>query len=164
MTHRHTHTCPVAEVLNIFGDHWTWLIVREAFYGATRFSEIQRNTGIARNLLSDRLRLLVSEGILETVDIGTSGTRHAYRLTPKGESLHPLLLALSQWGNTHIYGQENAPAEIIDKRTGRPIPAIAVRGEDGKVLSPDDIEIHPGPGASAATVKRLAEAARALGN
>ncbi len=162
MTHRHDHTCPVAEVLNIFGDHWTWLVIREAFYGATRFSQVQRNTGIARNLLSDRLRVLVSEGILETQNVSASGVRLAYRLTAKGQSLHTLLLAMSQWGNAHVYGAENAPAFIIDRRTGRQIPQIAVRGEDGEILRPDDIEIRPGPGASEATRKRLAEAASCM--
>ncbi|MEL7372034.1 MAG: helix-turn-helix domain-containing protein, partial [Myxococcota bacterium] len=81
MGKRHTQTCPVAGFLNIFGDSWTLMIVREAFYGATRFSEFQRNTGIAKNLLSDRLSMLVEEDILQIENIGERGTRYAYRFT-----------------------------------------------------------------------------------
>ena len=158
MAKRHTHTCPIAGVLNIFGDNWTWLVIREAFCGATRFSEIQRNTGIARNVLSDRLDVLVNEGILVREDVGENGTRYAYRLTEKGESLHPVLLALHQWGNEHVYGPGNEPVLLLECATGQPLQPLAPTSRDGHRLTRADIQTRPGPGASKATVRRLAEA------
>tara|TARA_R110001606_G_scaffold309402_1_gene456362 strand:- start:4292 stop:4786 length:495 start_codon:yes stop_codon:yes gene_type:complete len=158
MAKRHTHTCPIAGVLNIFGDNWTWLVIREAFYGATRFSEIQRNTGIAKNVLSDRLDVLVNEGILAREDVGENGTRYAYRLTEKGESLHPVLLALHQWGNEHVYGPGNEPVLLLERATGKPLQPFAPTSRDGRRLTRADILARPGPGASKATVRRLAEA------
>tara|TARA_R110000787_G_scaffold93770_3_gene196107 strand:+ start:1636 stop:2118 length:483 start_codon:yes stop_codon:yes gene_type:complete len=156
MAKRHTHTCPVAAVLNIFGDNWTWLIVREAFYGATRFSEIMRNTGIARNVLSERLDRLLEEGILEREDVGSNGTRYAYVLTHKGETLYPTLLALHQWGNEHIYGRGNEPVLLLEKATGQPVPPLSPISANGTPLSRADILSVPGPGASLATQRRLA--------
>ena len=96
MAKPHTQTCPIAAFLNVFGDAWTLMIIREAFYGATRFTEFQRNTGAARNLLSDRLAMLVSNGVLERQNVGEQGTRYAYRLTDKGQSLVPVLVAMMQ--------------------------------------------------------------------
>ena len=80
MSKRHTQKCSVAGFLNVFGDGWTLLVIREALYGATRFSEFRANTGIAKNLLSDRLSKLVDEGILATEDIGERGSRNALQL------------------------------------------------------------------------------------
>ncbi len=157
MSKRHTHTCPIAAMLNIFGDNWTWLVMREAFYGATRFGEIQKNTGISKNMLSDRLARLVDEGLLETVNIGTLGERHAYQLTEKGLSLRPVMHAMSLWGNTHLYGDENAPGTLHDAVTGDQITGFSLHTASGRIVALDDIVIRPGPGASEATVRRLAK-------
>ena len=116
MAKRHTQTCPVAGFLNIFGDAWTLMIIREAFYGATRFSEIQRNTGIAKNLLSDRLSMLVAEGVLEREDVGERGSRYAYKLTAKGRSLAPVFIAMSQWSNEHVFGAGGEPVFLIERQ------------------------------------------------
>ena len=105
MTRPHTQTCAVAGFLNIFGDNWTLLIIREALYGVTRFKEFRTNTGIAKNLLSDRLVSLVSQGILEKRDIGEHGTRYAYHLTDRGRALETVLFAVQEWGNEHVYGE-----------------------------------------------------------
>ena len=91
MANRHTQTCAIAGALNVLGDHWPLLLVREAFYGSTRFGEFQRNTGIAKTLLSDRLLFLEEEGIFRKEDVGERGTRYAYRLTEKGVALYHLL-------------------------------------------------------------------------
>jgi len=159
MTQKHTHTCAIAGMLNIFGDNWTWLVVREAFYGATRFKDFQRNTGISRNLLADRLSVLVDEGILEKTDIGTQGTRHAYVLTDKGRSLYPVLVAMTLWGNEHVYGPGREPILMIDTRTGLPVEAMRPVNSEGRKVAPENIAPVPGPGASRATVRRLEEAA-----
>lgn len=161
MVKPHRQTCPVAAMLNLFGDHWTWLIVREAFYGATRFSEFRRQTGIARNLLAERLALLVDEAVLEKHNISETGTRYAYRLTAKGQTLLPVFITMSQWGNEHIFGADRQPVEIIERATGKPIGPVGPTGCNGRPLDLDDLAVTPGPGASRATRRRLADAAMA---
>ena len=157
MTRKHTHTCAIAGMLNIFGDHWTWLVVREAFYGATRFRDFQRNTGISRNILTDRLMVLVEEGILEKTDIGSRGTRFAYELTGKGRSLQPVLMAMTLWGNEHVYGAGKEPVLMIDAKTGLPVEALRPVNSAGRRVAPENIVPMPGPGASRATLSRLKE-------
>lgn len=159
MTHKHTHTCAIAGMLNIFGDHWTWLVVREAFYGATRFKDFQRNTGISRNLLADRLSVLVDEGIFKKIDIGTQGTRFAYELTDKGRSLQHVLAAMTLWGNEHVFGAGNEPVVMVDQKTGQRVEALQPVNADGRKVRPENVILTPGPGASKATIRRLQEAA-----
>ena len=90
--------CPVAQTLELVGEWWTLLIVREAFLGRRRFVEFQQELGIARNVLSSRLRKLVAEGILERRASQTDAREVEYRLTPKGKDLMPVLIALSGYG------------------------------------------------------------------
>ena len=156
MVKPHTQNCPVAGMLNIVGDQWTWLILREAFYGASRFKEFERNTGIAKNLLSNRLARLVDEGLLKKFDIGQMGTRYAYSLTPKGRSLNTVMIAMLQWGNEHLYAEGEAPVEIIERQTGVPIGPLVLQTRDGRRLEPKDIKTVPGPGAKGAVRQRLA--------
>ena len=95
--------CPVARSLDLVGDRWSMLIVRDAFDGISRFSDFQRNLGVAKNILSDRLSALVEEGVL-TVQPASDGTSYQqYVLTPKGESLFPVVVALRQWGERHLF-------------------------------------------------------------
>ena len=155
MAKPHRQHCPVARMLNIVGDHWTWLIVREAFYGVTRFSAFERNTGIAKNLLADRLARLVEEGIFEKRDVGEHGTRYAYRLTEKGEALHPVLIAMVQWGNDHIYPDGKVPLTIVERASGKPIKRLELTSHDGAPLSRFDLAVLPGPGAGRAVRQRL---------
>ena len=148
--------CPLVGMMNVFGDYWTWLIVREAFYGASRFSEFAHYTGMARNLLSDRLSMLVAEGIFEKRDIGRSGRRYAYKLTEKGRTLQTVVVAMFQWSNKHLYGEGREPITLIERETGAPLPPVALRAEDGRELTYRDLVAAPGPGASEATKRRLA--------
>ena len=160
MVKRHQHECPVAQMLNIFGDHWTMLIMREAFYGATRFSEFERNIGIAKNLLTQRLESLCAEGVLERRDVGANGSRNAYHLTQKGRALQPVLVAMTQWGNRFCYSDETAPILVVEKSTGQPIDRLQFASVDGRILAPRDLTVVPGPGASDKTRRRLAAAKR----
>ena len=157
MKKSHTNYCPIAAMLNIVGDRWVWLIVREAFYGATRFSEFERNIGIAKNLLSDRLSFLVDEGILDKQDIGENGTRYAYTLTDKGASLDTVMIAMFQWGNEHLYESGETPVDIRERASGQPIKKLEIKAESGRALTLSDLSILPGASASEATRKRLAE-------
>lgn len=90
--------CPSARALDVIGDWWSLLIVREAFDGVTRFSAFQKNLGIARNILAERLRKLTGEGIMEMVSDPNGGAHQEYRLTAKGRDLLPVVVALRQWG------------------------------------------------------------------
>ena len=112
MTKKHLQTCPVAGFLNIFGDAWSLLIVREAFYGANRFGEFLSNTGIARNILTDRLVMLVDAGVLTRVNIGERGARYEYHLTDRGESLLPVIVAISQWANEQLFGKGHEAVDL----------------------------------------------------
>ena len=91
--------CSIAQSLEVVGEWWTPLIIREVSLGRRRFEEIQEDLGIARNVLTDRLNTLVEHGVLFRQNIAQSGTRHEYRLTEKGHDLFPLLVALLQWGD-----------------------------------------------------------------
>ncbi len=155
MANRHTQTCAIAAALNILGDHWTLLLVREAFYGATRFGEFQRNTGIAKTLLSDRLFFLEKEGIFRKEDVGERGTRYAYYLTEKGRALETVMIALMQWSNEYVYGRGKEPVQLLDRSTGKPVPQLQLRNRKGEALGAMDVAFRAGPGASKATRRRL---------
>lgn len=94
--------CPVARCVNLIGDRWSLLIVRDAFDGMRRFGDFQRSLGVARNILSDRLKKLVEAGVLEMQDASDGTAYQEYVLTPKGESLFPVIVALRQWGRTQL--------------------------------------------------------------
>lgn len=150
MTQKHRQACPIAHSLNIIGDRWTLLIIREAFGATTRFSDFQRRTGIARNLLADRLSLLVAEGILMKKDIGERGVRYAYHLTEKGRALLPVMVALHMWGNENLFGNGAEPVLLVDRSTGETIRSVEIRTSSGAAVQPENIRRRPGPGAAAA--------------
>ncbi|MCF6275722.1 MAG: helix-turn-helix transcriptional regulator [Robiginitomaculum sp.] len=156
MTQRHTQKCPIAASLNIVGDHWTLMIVREALYGATRFKEFRKHTGIAKNMLAARLTTLVAEGILEKHDIGASGVRHEYRLTEKGRALVPMLAVLSQWGNEWIFGKGKEPFRLVNRKTGEAMASFTPQDAKGRSFSWEDVELVLEPGADKAMKARFA--------
>ena len=102
--------CPVARSLDVLGDHWSLLILRDSLRGARRFSEFERSLGVAKNILTTRLRKLVAQGILRKVEGETAYAE--YELTPKGEALRPVVRALWQWGAEHMYPPSKRPTEI----------------------------------------------------
>jgi len=134
--------CPVARSVDVIGDRWSLLIVRDAFDGACRFGELQRNLGVARNILSDRLRKLVDAGILD-MQAASDGTAYQqYVLTAKGESLFPVMVALRQWGEQHLFKRGERHSVLIDKRTGKPIPLMKPTARDGGGLPPSATEVR----------------------
>ena len=164
MARRHTQPCPIAGALNLLGDQWTLMIVREAFYGTTRFGDFQRHTGISKNLLAERLSMLVAEGIFRKVDIGDHGTRYAYALTAKGRSLRTLMVALYQWGNEHVFGAGAEPVLLVDRQSGDQIPPLRLASSSGRDLEDQDILFRPGPGADEAVRRRLTKILKARGS
>lgn len=147
--------CGIGQALEVIGDWWTLLIVRDAFFGVRRFGDFARSLGIARNVLTARLQHLVEHGIFERVDVGSAGQRYEYRLTPKGEDLLPVLTALREWSDEWVFGRGNEPILVHDRRTGKRVPKMRMTDADGAPLSRRDIRVVAGPGASAATRRRL---------
>jgi DNA-binding HxlR family transcriptional regulator len=136
-------TCSIARALEIVGERWTLLIVRDVFLGLRRFDQLQESLGIARNVLTDRLNRLVEEGILERVAYSERPTRYEYRLTEKGLELNVALTALRQWGDK--YRSDRPPRLLVTKADKKPVIAALVP-EDTDVLRPAEVETVPGPG------------------
>ncbi|WP_405719866.1 winged helix-turn-helix transcriptional regulator [Streptomyces sp. NBC_00046] len=134
--------CPVARSVDAIGDWWSLLIVRDAFDGSRRFGEFQRSLGIAKNILSARLRELVGGGILDLVPADGAGARHEYVLTDRGKDLFPVIVALRQWGEGHYFEPGEPHSEMVDLRHGRAPRALEVRAADGRLLGPDDVTVR----------------------
>ena len=134
--------CSIAQTLNLVGDWWTLLIIRDAFFGARRFAEFETRLGIAKNILANRLSQLVDNGIMRKVDIGQTGTHYAYELTEKGRDLFPVLTALRQWGDKWVYGEGCAPMDVIERKSGRPLARMLPLGADGEPVALGALEIR----------------------
>ena len=111
-------TCSVARTLEIVGERWTLLILRDAFLGVRRFDDFQRNLGIARNVLNTRLQRLVDAGLLERRRYQDRPARYEYRLTDKGLDLWPALVALMQWGDRHAATEDGPPLRLEHRDCG----------------------------------------------
>jgi DNA-binding HxlR family transcriptional regulator len=129
--------CPVARPLDAIGDWWSLLIVRDAFEGLNRFNEFQRNLGLAKNILSARLKNLVAHGIFEIVPAPEAG-RHEYRLTTKGKGLFPVVVALRQWGEDFFFDPAESHVQLVDRKDGFPVRRIAVQSHDGRIVGPEE--------------------------
>jgi DNA-binding HxlR family transcriptional regulator len=142
-----TANCPVARSLDVIGDWWSLLIVRDAFRGLRRFSEFQKSLGLARNILTVRLRGLVGDGILELLPAADGSAYHDYVLTAKGRDLLPVLVALRQWGMKNC--PDGAPwnSELVERDTGRIVAGVQLRGDDGQPVGQDGVELRLVPDA-----------------
>lgn len=138
--------CALAQSLEIVGERWSLLIIRDAAFGIRRFDDIQKNLGIARNILAQRLGKLANEGILEKTR-GKRG-RMEYRLTEKGWDLQPALLALFQWGEKYQPHPDGERMHFIDGASGNTIQPMTVRACDGQRLKPRDVWAKRGPSLS----------------
>jgi len=134
--------CPVARSVDLIGDRWSLLIVRNAFDGMRRFGDFQRDLGVARNILADRLRKLVDAGILAMQGASDGTSYQEYVLTDKGESLFPIVVALRQWGEQHLFERGERHSLLIDRRTGKPVPLMAPAAQDGTALKAQDTEVQ----------------------
>ncbi len=138
--------CSIAKSLEVIGERWSLLIVRDVLTGNRRFSQMQRSLGVARNVLTARLERLVDEGILERRPYQESPPRHEYFLTEKGLDLWPALVALQGWGDRHSAGPEGPPMLIVHKECGGPITDRGICERCGEVLNAHDARALPGPG------------------
>ena len=134
--------CPVARSVDAVGDWWSLLIVRDAFDGSRRFGEFQRSLGVAKNILSARLRALVDNGILEVVPAADGSPYNDYVLTAKGEALFPVIVALRQWGEAFSFAPGEPHSELLDRRDGQPLRPLEIHAADGRQLTPADTEVH----------------------
>ena len=141
--------CSIARTLHVVGEKWTLLILRESFYGATRFEQFHRVLQCPRNLLSDRLAMLVDEGILERSEYREPGSRarKEYQLTDKGRELALALLALMQWGDRYKADPEGPPVVARHAECGRDLHVTFACSKGHIVTEPDEIELVDGPGA-----------------
>jgi DNA-binding HxlR family transcriptional regulator len=142
-------SCPVARPLDAIGDWWSLLIVRDAFEGLTRFGEFQKSLGLAKNILSARLRNLVEHGILDTVPASDGSAYREYVLTDKGRGLFPLLVALRQWGEDYFFEPDETHVQLVDRKRGQAVRRLELRSRDGRLLQATDTVVkHSSPGES----------------
>ena len=137
--------CGAALASEILSDRWTLLIIREAFYGVKRYDDIRVDIGIPRSVLTQRLKRLVDEGILlrEPYQEDGARTRYGYVLSEKGRALGLTILALMQWGDTHLKGGERA-LDVTEHGTGRPLRVGLIAAEDD-VIPLSSVRIRPLP-------------------
>ncbi|MFB6849810.1 winged helix-turn-helix transcriptional regulator [Streptomyces sp. NPDC056373] len=127
-------TCPVARTLDLVGDRWSLLIVRDAMDGARAFTDFQQRTGIARNILTDRLRRLTERGILDR-QTAPSGKRQVYALTPAGRDLFTVVVALRQWGERHAFASDETHSVLLDDQ-GHPLAELRPTNSSGAAVDP----------------------------
>ncbi|NHZ40151.1 winged helix-turn-helix transcriptional regulator [Massilia aquatica] len=134
--------CPVARSLDAIGERWCLLVVRDAFDGARRFGDFQRRLGVARNILADRLRLLVEQGVLAVQPAADGTAYQEYVLTAKGESLFPVIVALRQWGERQLFAEGEAHSQLVDRQGGQPLAPLLPRAADGRLLASADTLVN----------------------
>ncbi|MET0280094.1 MAG: helix-turn-helix domain-containing protein [Steroidobacteraceae bacterium] len=152
--------CPVARSLDVIGEWWSMLILRDAFLGLRRFDEFQDSLGIAPNMLSRRLAKLVSSGLLERRQYGSHSRRFEYVLTQRGRDFRPVLLSLMDWGNRHL-APEGRSVLLVDTTTGREVHPLLIDAVSGKPLSDPRFRAVAGPAANARQKARYAPQGRA---
>lgn len=134
--------CPVARTLDLVGEWWTLLILRDAFAGLQRFSEFQASLGMSKNVLIARLRKLVEHDVLALAPAADGSAYQQYSLTGKGRSLYLVMIALRQWGEEHLCGADELTVQLVDKRDRQPV-RLEVHGHDGALLGVDDLALAP---------------------
>jgi DNA-binding HxlR family transcriptional regulator len=134
--------CSIARTVDLLGDSWMLLILRECFYGARRFDQFVAHLGINRATLTDRLNALVDLGVLTTETYSEHPPRVEYRLTEMGRDTLPILAAIMRWGDDWLAGKEGPPVELLDPDTGRPIRPLVVDANTGKPV-PHRVRVRP---------------------
>ena len=139
--------CPIARSLDAIGDWWSILIIRDALFGRRRFGEFQKNLGLARNILTVRLRALVDDGILTTAPASDGSAYQEYLLTPKGRGVFPVLVALRQWSEEFSFSSSACATVLVDRSKGQPVRKLELRARDGRLLGNGDTELKANPAA-----------------
>ena len=137
--------CPIARALDVIGDWWSLLIVRDALLGRRRFGEFQESLGLAKNILTTRLRTLVDRGILRMAPASDGSAYQEYVPTPKGRGIFPILVALRQWSEEFDEHPEEIATLLVDRDSGRPVKKLELRASDGRLLSASDTTLKARP-------------------
>jgi DNA-binding HxlR family transcriptional regulator len=149
------NACPIARALDVIGDWWSLLIIRDALLGRRRFGEFQKSLGLARNILAARLRMLVEGGILSTTPASDGSAYREYVLTEKGHGVFPILVALRQWSEEFDEHPEGIATILVDRQDSRPVRTLELHAHDGRLLTAPDTELK-----ARSAVKRSQRAAR----
>jgi DNA-binding HxlR family transcriptional regulator len=137
-----SQNCSVARTLELVGERWTLLIIRDAFLGVRRFGDFAEDLGIARNVLQDRLERLVAEGVLEKRPYQQRPVRHEYRLTERGIDLWPVMVSLMQYGDRHFPAESGPPVALTHRDCGGELDDHRLCRRCGKPLGPREVEVH----------------------
>ena len=146
--------CPVARSLDRLGDPWSLLILRDAFYGLTRFDEFEQSLGVAPNILSARLKKLVANGLLERSRYSERPPRYEYLLTAAGRDARSISIALLAWGNRHL-APEGESIVIMNTETGKQADPVMIDGITGKPITDPVFRLAAGPAAPEAAHRRI---------
>jgi DNA-binding HxlR family transcriptional regulator len=146
-----TENCTVGRTMAILGERWTFVVLREVFNGVRRFDDIKRHSGIPRQVLSNRLELLVGQGVLRREPYQDPGerARHEYRLTEKGFDLYPVLVAIADWGDRYLADPEGPPVSFTHRDCGQPVHTEVRCAKGHLVERPRDIAPRRAAGARA---------------
>ena len=136
--------CSIGRAMEVLGERWTFMILRECFYGVRRFSDMQRNLGIARNILSARLQALVRHGILERRRYQDEPARYEYRLTAVGRDLYPAVVSIMRWGDRHLAGPAGPPV-VLRHKCGHEADPVLVCSHCREELHPHDVTPERSP-------------------
>ena len=140
--------CSIARSVAVIGDRWTLMILRDAFLGVRRFEAFQTRLGISRTIITERLKLLVDEGVLTKVPYQDRPVRHEYRLTQKGLDLYPVVMAIVHWGDRHYAGEAGAPLLHRHKTCGCDFAPVMTCSECHAPVGAREVETRAGPGAA----------------
>ena len=140
--------CSVARTVAVIGDRWTLLVLRDCFLRVRRFEAFQERLAITRPILADRLRKLVKSGVLAKQVYQRRPLRYEYRLTPKVQALHPILLAIVHWGDVHMSGRRGRPMLHRHLACGHTFAPVTTCSVCGDPVGPREVAVEPGPGAA----------------
>ncbi|RRV15029.1 winged helix-turn-helix transcriptional regulator [Pseudomonas saudiphocaensis] len=149
--------CSLARALDVLGDWWNVLIIREALWGTHKFDDFQRYLGMSKGILSKRLKLLQEHGILEKRSQGSSVD---YFLTAKGREVQTVIISIMQWGDRWYPQAEGSPVVLVNRQTGVPLAPLGLQDSEGAPLELTDIGLCAGPGANEETRERIRQIQR----
>jgi DNA-binding HxlR family transcriptional regulator len=136
-------TCSIAGTLDVLGDTWSVLVLREMFLGAHRFDQIQQHLDIARNVLAARLKRLLEHGLIQKRQYQEHPPRFEYHLTRKGVDLQPVLIGLMAWGDRYLAGPPGGPVVLEHRGCGQPVHLATLCQTCGKPVSPREVAARP---------------------
>jgi DNA-binding HxlR family transcriptional regulator len=137
-TSPHSSECPVARTLEVIGDRWSLMILRDAFDDIRRFSEFQKSLGVAKNILASRLKALVEVGVFDVRPASDGSAYKEYVLTDKGREIFPVVVSMRQWGERFLFQPQETRSVLLDNATGQALMPMDVRSSSGQKLGPSD--------------------------